>query len=408
MIKADCDWTFWARTDQIPPSGDDWTTWLILGGRGAGKTRTGAEWITQQVRGGCRRIALVGETYEDVREVMISGPSGLTAVGFPGEQPTYEPSRHRLVWPSGAEAHIFSAEDPEGLRGHQFEAAWADELGKWRQADDTWSNLQLGLRLGERPRQVVTTTPRPIPLLKKLLADKRTAVSRASTYRNSGHLAETFLTEIAGAYEGTRLGQQELMGELVESHEGALWDWDLIEASRVSSCPQLSRIVVAIDPPVTSGPNADECGMVVAGTVGEGSARTAYVLHDASSAGLSPAAWAARAVALAKAHKADRIVAEVNQGGDLVEDLIRLADPDASYAGVRATRGKFIRSEPIAALYEKGRVKHVGAFPNLEGQMTTFTGSKAEGSPDRLDALVWALTYLMLGPIGNGPSIRAL
>lgn len=401
-------WDFWARADQKAPSGNEWTTWLILGGRGAGKTRSGAEWITAQVQAGARRLALVGETYEDVREVMITGPSGLMAVGFPEHRPTYEPSRHRLHWPCGAEAHIFSAEDPEGLRGHQFEVAWSDEVGKWRQADDAWSNLQLGLRLGDRPRQVVTTTPRPLPLLKKLLEDKRTVTSRASTYRNKGHLADTFLTEIASTYEGTRLGRQELLGELVEDCAGALWYWDMIEGARVTTVPPLSRVVVAVDPPVTSGPDADECGIIVAGVTGEGREKTAYVLHDGSVAGLSPAAWAARAVAVADTHKADRIVAEVNQGGDLVEELIRLADPQAAFSAVRATRGKLVRAEPIAALYERGRVRHVGAFPDLESQMTSFTGTGREASPDRLDALVWALSFLMLGPVSDGPSIRSL
>ncbi|MEM6648698.1 MAG: terminase family protein [Pseudomonadota bacterium] len=408
LKKALHDWVFWARTDQLPPKTTDWTTWLVLGGRGAGKTRTGAEWIQAQVRQGVRRLALVGETYEDAREVMIAGPSGLCATGYPEEKPSYEPSRHRLVWPNGAQAHVFSADDPEGLRGFQFEAAWADELCKWRQPEEAWSNLQLGLRLGDRPRQVVTTTPRPMALLKKLMGHKTTALTQASTYANRENLAEAFFTEIAETYAGTTLGRQELMGELVEDRAGALWSWEMIEAARVQTPPPLSRIVVALDPPVTSGPEADECGIIVAGTTGEGAEKQAFILADGSSSGLSPAAWAARGVALLHQYKADRLVAEVNQGGDLVEQMIRLADPEAPFRAVRATRGKIVRAEPIAALYERGRIKHVGAFPTLEEQMTQFTGDPGEGSPDRLDALVWALTDLMLGPHGHGPAIRTL
>ncbi|WOI53989.1 DNA-packaging protein [Parvularcula sp. LCG005] len=402
------DWTLWARDDQLPdPQKTDWTTWLLMGGRGAGKTRAGAEWLAAQVRGGAARVALVGETYEDAREVMIDGPSGLCAIGNPAERPVYEASRHRLSWPSGAIGHVFSAEDPEGLRGFQFEAAWADELCKWRQAEQVWSNLQLGLRLGDRPRQVVTTTPRSMPLMKRLLADRRTLVSRATSFDNKAHLAEAFFTEIASTYEGTALGRQELYGEMVEDRAGALWSWQMIEAARIANAPPLDRIVVAIDPPVTSGPDADECGIIVAGVAGEGAARTAYVLADGTVHATSAAMWAERAVALYHAHGADRMIAEVNQGGDLVEEMIRLADPAVPIRQVRATRNKMVRAEPVSALYEKGRVRHVGEFAALESQLTAFTGTGREKSPDRLDALVWALTDLMLGH-QQQPAIRVL
>ena len=394
-------WSVWARPDQTAPEGD-WTTWLVLGGRGAGKTRTGAEWIARQVREGARYVALVGETYQDAREVMVAGESGLLAV-CADERPTYEASRHRLVWPSGAVARLFSADDPDGLRGYQHEVAWSDEIAKWRRAEGAWSNLQLGLRLGERPRQVVTTTPRPMPLLRQLMEADTTHLTRSSTYDNKGALAPAFLTEIARTYEGTRLGRQELLGELIEDRAGALWSWDGIEGARIGAAPPLDRIVVAVDPPVTSGPEADACGIVVAGQAGE----VAYVLADASVQGLSPRAWAARVAAVAHAHEADRVVAEVNQGGELVEALLRQEDPGLPVACVRATRGKVLRAEPIAALYERGRVAHVGAFPDLETEMTRFTGASGEASPDRLDALVWALTDLMLRPTA-APTIRRL
>lgn len=401
------EWAFWARPDQLPPTKTDWTTWLVLGGRGAGKTRTGAEWIAAQVKAGAQHVAIVGETYEDAREVMIAGPSGLCAIGDPASRPVYEPSRHRLSWPNGAEGHVFSADDPDGLRGFQFEASWADEICKWRQPDAAWSNLQLGLRLGDRPRQVVTTTPRPFPLLKRLMEHPSTTVTRSTTYDNKGHLASAFLDEIATIYEGTALGRQELLGELIEDQDGALWTWGMIEAARVQDAPALSRIVIAVDPPVTSGPEADECGLIIAGLRDEEGRSVGYVLRDASVAGLSPRGWAARAVSLYHQYKADRLVVEVNQGGDLVEQIIQLEDPNIAIRKVRASRGKMVRAEPIAALYEQGRVRHAGTFPKLEDQLTSYIGQVGEVSPDRLDALVWALTDLMLSPQLT-PSIRSL
>ena len=403
--KRSWDWLDWARLDQQEPEGD-WTTWLLLGGRGAGKTRAGAEWVRAQVEAGTRRVALVAQDFEDAREVMIEGESGLRAVCPPWSRPAYEPSRHRLVWPNGAVAHVFSAQDPEGLRGYQHEAAWSDEVAKWPDAEGAWSNLQLGLRLGARPRQVVTTTPRPTPFLKGLMEAGTTAVSRASTYDNAANLAPAFLTEIARVYEGTRLGRQELMGEVVEDHAGALWTWDAIEGARVGAAPPLDRVVVAVDPPASVGADADECGIVVAGVAGEGDARTAYVLADGSCQGLSPAGWGARAAALYAEHGADRLVAEVNQGGAMVEAIVRGADPAVAYRPVHATRGKRVRAEPVAALYERGRVQHVGAFPELEDQMTRWAGLGP--SPDRLDALVWALTELMLGAGTPRPTVWTL
>ena len=369
------DWSVWARPEQRTPPGD-WTTWLILGGRGAGKTRTGAEFIAEQVRAGARHVALVGETYQDAREVMVAGESGLLAV-CAEERPAYEASRHRLVWPNGAVARLFSATDPDGLRGYQHEVVWADELCKWQRADEAWSNLQLGLRLGERPRQVVTTTPRPMPLLRRLMKAETTHLSRMATHDNQGALAPAFLSEIARAYEGTRLGRQELLGEVLDDVAGALWSWDMVEAARLDAAPPMDRIVLAVDPPATSGPDADACGLIVAGRAGD----TAYVLADGTVQGLSPRGWAARAVALAHAHEADRVVAEVNQGGEMVTALLRQEDEALAVRQVRATRGKTLRAEPVAALYERGRVAHVGAFADLEAQMCAFTGAPARRAP---------------------------
>ncbi|MCO5076132.1 MULTISPECIES: terminase family protein [unclassified Chelatococcus] len=399
-------WPLFARPDQLPPDNDplrdDWTVWLVLGGRGAGKTRTGAEWVRGMALGHppftsapAGRIALVGETAADVRDVMIEGVSGLLAIHSRRERPTWTPTRRRLEWPNGAVAQAFSAEDPEQLRGPQFEAAWIDELCKWRHAQETWDMLQFGLRLGTRPRQVVTTTPRPIPLLKKLMADPRTALSRAATRANAFHLAPAFLDTIVGRYAGTRLGRQELDGEIVEERADALWNRDAIEAGRVERAPALTRIVVAVDPPASSGRRADACGIVAAGIDAGGQA---FVLEDATLERARPAEWAAAAVALYRRLEADALVAEVNQGGEMVAAVIREIDPGVPVTAVRATRGKYLRAEPVAALYEQGRVRHVGALPVLEDEMADFgpAGLSSGRSPDRLDALVWAVTALAL------------
>ena len=405
------DWESHAHPHQWPPDGD-WTTWLILGGRGAGKTRAGAEWV-RAITGAAndnapaRAVALVAETYADAREVMIEGPSGLCAVSAPADRPEFEASRRRLVWPNGAVGYAFSAEDPDGIRGYQFDAAWSDELCKWRYPEATWSNLQLALRLGDRPRQIATTTPRPTGLIKRLIAAQTTCVTRASTYVNRANLSDAFFSEIAALYEGTALGRQELLGELVEDAAGALWTWRLVEAARIAAAPPLERIVVAVDPPATSGPDADECGVIVAGVASVNGERTAYVLADWSAAGLSPRQWAEKTADAYREFEADRIVVEVNQGGEMARAVIAQVDPSAPVRPVYATRGKRLRAEPVAALYEQGRVRHVGAFPKLEDQMTSYTG-EGTGSPDRLDALVWALTDLMLKPAAPRPGVRRL
>ncbi|MEA2981193.1 MAG: hypothetical protein QOF09_3016 [Alphaproteobacteria bacterium] len=402
------DWKTFAHPHQHPPSGD-WTTWLLLGGRGAGKTRAGAEWVKSLVSSEGRKvspIALIGETEHAAREVMVEGVSGLLAAHEHSERPEWIPSRRRLQWRNGAVAQVFSAEDPESLRGPQFAVAWCDELAKWRHAEATFDMLQFGLRLGERPRQVITTTPRPIALIKRLIADPRTAVTRAATVANARHLAPAFLDLVVGRYAGTKLGRQELDGEIVEERADALWTRGRLESCRVDEAPPLQRIVVAVDPPASASKGADACGLVAAGRAEDG---TLYVIADETAAQLSPAGWSRKAIALWRRLCADALVVEVNQGGDMVRAVIGEADPTVPVIAVRARRGKWLRAEPVAALYEQGRVKHAGTFPALEDEMCDFglDGLWSGRSPDRLDALVWAVTALTFGA-KDGPRVRAL
>lgn len=410
LARLAADWPLFARFDQMPPPGD-WTIWLMIGGRGAGKTRAGAEWVRGMALGlppfaaaPAGRIALVGETYADVRDVMIEGVSGLLSLGG-ASRPAWSPARRRLEWPNGAVAQAFSAEDPQGLRGPQFAAAWCDELCKWRNASETWDMLQFGLRLGAHPRQLVTTTPRPMPLLRALMADPRAVLSRARTRDNAANLAPAFLEAVVGRYAGTRLGRQELDGELVEERSDALWSRAAIEAARVAQAPPFARLVVAIDPPASSGRRADRCGIVAAGRAADG---VIYVLEDATLSRATPAAWAARAIALYHRHAADALVVEVNQGGEMATAVLRQCDADAPVTPVRATRGKYVRAEPVAALAEQGRLKFCGTFPELEDELCDFGPDGLSGgrSPDRMDAMVWAVTALM----GDGapPRIRSL
>jgi phage terminase large subunit-like protein len=412
---------FWALDHQLPPEGD-WRTWVIMGGRGAGKTRAGSEWVRSEVEGSpplapgrSRRVALVGETIEQVREVMIMGDSGILACSPPDRRPVWEATRKRLVWPNGAVAQVFSAHEPESLRGPQFDAAWVDELAKWKKAEDAWDMLQFGLRLGQTPRQVVTTTPRNISVLKRILDNKSTVVTHAPTEANSAYLADSFLAEVRERYEGTRLGRQELDGILLEDAEGALWTLAMLEALQVERVPELDRVVVAVDPPVSGHNRSDSCGIVVAGVRMSGPPQDwrAYVIEDCTVQGTSPRGWAEAALAAMKRHGADRLVAEVNQGGNMVESVIRQVDPLVSYRAVHATRGKSARAEPVAALYEQGRVKHQrGGLAELEEQMCQMTvrGFEGRGSPDRVDALVWALQDLVLDPAAQfrRPRMRQL
>jgi phage terminase large subunit-like protein len=409
-------WLARARDDQLPPIIDERFApiWLVMGGRGAGKTRTGAEWIKGLAVGEpwltsrpVGRIVLVGETFAAARDVMVEGPAGLLAVHARSERPVWSPSLRKLEWPTtGAVAHVFSAEDPDSLRGPQFEAAWADELAKWRHVEETWDMLQFGLRLGERPREIITTTPRPLPLLKRLLADRTVGLSRARTHDNAKYLAPAFLEAVMNRYAGTRLGRQEIDGEIIEDRSDALWSRAVIETCRVTEAPSLARIVVAVDPPASSTKRADACGIVAAGIADSG---TAYVLADESASGLTPPAWAEKAVALYRRLEADALVVETNQGGEMATSVIREVDPGVPIRSVRASRGKYLRAEPVSVLYAQARVRHVGAFPALEDEMCDFgPGGLSTGrSPDRLDALVWALTELMLQRRAE-PRVRAV
>jgi phage terminase large subunit-like protein len=352
------------------------------------------------------RIALVAETEEDAREVMVEGVSGLLAIHPPGDRPKWTSSRGRLRWKNGAVAQVYTAENYERLRGPQFSAAWLDELAKWRHAEATFDMLQFGLRLGERPRQVVTTTPRPIALLKKMIADPRTAVTHAGTIANAYNLAPQFLETVLARYHGTRLGRQEIDGEIVEERNDALWTRAGIESCRVDVAPALKRIVVAVDPPASAKRGADACGIVAVGRADNG---TIYVIADESVAGLTPQGWALKAVALWRRLQADALVAEVNQGGDMVTAVVKAVDPEVPVTPVHATRGKYLRANPVSQLYEQGRVKHAGTFPELEDEMCDFglDGLSSGRSPDRLDALVWAVSALTFAARGE-PRVRGL
>jgi phage terminase large subunit-like protein len=407
------EWVMTARPDQYPLCADKPGTWLVIGGRGSGKTRLGAEWVNAMVRGyppfaevgdRHRQIALVGETLADVREVMIDGPSGLVTIAR-GDRPRYEASRRRLLWDNGAVAQAFSSEDPESLRGPQFAAAWCDELGKWKHAEAVFDQLQFGLRLGRKPRQILTTTPKPTPLVKRLLSDPAVAVTRMKTSDNADNLAPGFLAAMERLYGGTRLGRQELDGELIEDRADALWTRAGLEAT-LQPAGEIGRIVVAVDPPAGGQGKGNRCGIVAAGLDAQGHA---VVLADATVSGKQPGEWAAAAIRLFRRLDADCIVAEVNQGGAMVESVLRTVDPSVPVKPVRAQRGKWLRAEPVAALYAQGRVRHAERFRELEDEMCDFGADGLAGgrSPDRVDALVWAITELTTGT-GGAPRIRQL
>ena len=381
------DWARHARDNQKSPAGD-WTYWLILAGRGFGKTRTGAEWVREQARTN-RYVNLIGATADDARDIMIEGESGILSVCPRYERPDYRPSQRKLIWPNGAISLIFTADEPERLRGKQHEKIWADELAAWRYPD-AWDQAKFGLRLGRHPQACITTTPRPTKMVKAIAADPATVVTRGTTYDNQDNLAPAFFASIISTYQGTRLGRQELNAEILDDNPNALWVRARIDETRVKEAPQLRRVVIGVDPAVTSKEDSDLTGIVAAGLGVDGHG---YVLEDASLIA-TPDAWARRAVKAYHDHKADRIIAETNNGGDLVEVIIRTVDRGVSYKKVTATRGKMIRAEPIAALYEQGRVHHVGAFEALEDQMCGFDPLTSDKSPDRMDALVWAFTEL--------------
>jgi len=403
------DWNFWARDNQLEPEGKDWNTWFINAGRGFGKTRSGVEWVRENVKRGVKRIAAVASTNSDIERVMVKGESGFLSVCWKGDKtyagkkmgfPEWSPTKRTLTWENGAQVQFFSAEEPERLRGPQFELAWCDETAAWNKDMDTWSMLQFCMRLGKHPRIMVTTTPKPTKLIRQILKDPKTVVTTGSTFDNSANLAGTYLTAVKEQYEGTRLGRQELYAEVLEEAQGALWTTAMLDDASVKheAVPDLARIVVALDPAVTSNAESDMTGIVVAGIDVNG---VAYVLGDYTDR-LSPQGWASKAIQLYHQYQADRIVAEVNQGGDMVKTTIHGEDETIPYKAVRASRGKYARAEPISALYERGLVKHVANPPDgsslneLETQMRTWEPLGSIGSPDRLDALVWAITDLSL------------
>ena len=386
------DWDFWARPQQKTPD-IDWSTWLILAGRGWGKTRTGAEQVRKWVNEGVKRIALVAETPADARDIMVEGESGLLNVFPPNNKPIYEPSKRRIVFHTGATATIYSGANPDQLRGPQHEKAWADELASWDYPEETWDNLMMGLRLGDNPQTVVTTTPRPIKIIKNLIKDENTHITKGSTFDNKSNLPDAFYKKVINKYKGTRLGRQELYAEILSDAPGALWNYEII--THTDEHPDLQRVVVAIDPATTNKDDSDETGIIVAGL---GRDNYGYILADYSGK-YTPNGWANKAVNAYQEYSADRIVGETNQGGDMVENVIRGQSANVSYKEVRATRGKQIRAEPIASLYEQGKVFHIGQLSKLEDQLCTW--EPGNDSPDRLDALVWALTELMLGNSGR-------
>jgi phage terminase large subunit-like protein len=387
MEEARYRWTLKARPNQLPPPGN-WRTWLIQAGRGFGKTRIGAEWTRASARD-FPLVNIIGATADDARDIMIEGESGILACCPDAERPEYLPSKRRLEWPNGARSLIFTADEPERLRGKQHMRLWADEVAAWRHPE-AWDQAMLGLRLGSNPQAVATTTPRPTKLIRDLIADPSTVVTRGSTYDNRANLAPQFLDQIVKRYEGTRLGRQELGGELLLDVPGALWTLTMFDERRAA--PDLKRVVVAIDPAASSNEESDETGIVVAGAGVDGDW---YVLADRSGI-FTPNEWAKRAIAAYDEFAADRIVAEVNNGGEMVGATLKTVRKAIPYTAVHASRGKAIRAEPIASLYTDRRVWHTRPFDTLEDQLVNWTPDAGK-SPDRLDALVWALTELTEG-----------
>ncbi|TMJ18681.1 MAG: ATP-binding protein [Alphaproteobacteria bacterium] len=400
-------WPFWAHEGQLPPPGD-WRTWLISAGRGFGKTRAGAEWVSALARAdGSLRIALVGASASEVERVMIRGESGLIAVAHGDEDLLWYPTRGLVEFSSGARGFVYSGANPEALRGPEHHHAWCDELAKWAYPEATWSNLMLGLRLGERARTLVTTTPRPLALLRRLAAAPDSVLTGGRTGDNL-YLPEDFVAAMSTLYAGTRLGRQELDGELIEDLDGALWTRAMVEEGRVAlgtvagNCP---RVVIGVDPPASSG--GDACGIVVCGLDSDG---VGYVLDDRSVRGMAPEGWARAVVAAAEDWGADRVVAETNQGGEMVESVLRSVDSALPVRPARARYGKGRRAEPVSALFARGKAKFAGVFPELEDELCGMTAAGYEGpgrSPDRADAMVWAMSELMLG-VRREPRIRVL
>lgn len=380
------------RDKQLPPPGE-WFCWLLLAGRGFGKTRSGSEWVKERVMNGAKQIGIIGQTKGDVRDTMVElGESSIIKTADPWFMPEYQPSKRRVVWPNGAIATTYSGDEPDQLRGPQHEYVWIDEPAKMRYPEETWDNMELGLRIGDKPQVMVTGTPKPIPIIKRIIADPQTATVRGNTYENKANLADTFIQRVINRYEGTRLGQQELYAEILDDDPRALWSRSILEASRVNSTPDMFRIAVAIDPAASSGTT----GIIVVGVADVDSKQHIYVLDDVTAPeGAKPEQWASIAVAAYNKWEADALIAEVNNGGDMVERVIRTVPGGeyTNYKTVRATRGKYTRAEPISSLWEQGRGHMVGYYSDLEDQLCEYVPGESD-SPDRLDAMVWAATFL--------------
>ena len=384
------DWEVWARPKQLPPPGE-WLTWLIRTGRGWGKTRTGTEWVIDQARKGAEHIALIAETKADARDTMVEmGPASILKISRPNFMPNYEPSKRRVVWPNGCVGTIYSGDEPDQVRGPSHDIAWIDELAKFKYPQAVWDNLMFGLRNREDLRILVTTTPRPIPIIKRLIEDSNTKDITGSTYENKDNLPQKYFDYVIKKYEGTRLGKQEIYGEILADNPNALWTRKIIEDNRRNKAPELVRIAVAVDPEATVSEASSETGIIVGGICRDG---YGWILSDGTIKG-SPDKWGNAVISEYHKFKADRIIGEVNNGGDMVEYVIHTIDSKVPFMAVRASRGKYIRAEPVSALYEQGKIHHVGNFPDLEDQLCEWV--PGDKSPDRLDALVWLITDLIL------------
>ena len=391
------DWPSWARPNQLPPPGS-WTNWMLKAGRGFGKTRTGSETLRQKIKDGIKQANIIVRTVGDIEKVLVRSSGGVLKVCLPDERPTWIANKRLFLWPNQATTFVFSAEEPDSLRGPECEFLWADELASWRYGQETWDNAMMGLRLGQNPQAIITTTPRPTKLVRELIADPNTVLTAGTTYENRANLAATFYSKIITKYEGTRLGRQELLAEVLDDNPGALFRQSDIDGARIAKLPPLIRIVVAMDPATTSNEESDEWGIVAAGQDGRDPAHFP-VLADESGI-YTPDEAAKVAVRLYHRLGADRLVGEANNGGDMIEALIRHQDANVSYKKVHASRGKVTRAEPVSALYEQHRVHHHGTFAQLEDQMVTWQPGIDKDSPDRMDAMVWAMTELAEGTSG--------
>ena len=385
------DWEVWARPKQLPPPGD-WLTWMILTGRGWGKTRTGAEYVISQAKKRAKHIALIGQTKADVRDTMIElGPASILKISNPKFIPKYESSKRRINWPNGCVGTIYSGDEPDQIRGPSHDIAWIDELAKFQYPQQIWDNLMFGLREGEDMRILITTTPRPIPIIKNLINDPNTITIRGNTYENKDNLPQKYFDYVIAQYVGTRLGQQEIEGKILEDNPNALWTRKIIDDNRVNKTPDLIRVVIGVDPEASDTETSAETGIISAGIDKD---KHGYILSDNTTKG-SPDKWGNEVVTAYYKYRGDRVIGEVNNGGDMVGYVIRTIDKKVSFKAVHASKGKYTRAEPVAALYEQGRIHHVGNFPDLEDQLCEWV--QGEKSPDRMDGLVWAITELLLG-----------